>query len=107
MSPTALTVVYDAGCAFCRRCRDWLAAQPTHVPLRFEAAGGRPGELVVVADDGRAWTGPAAFVMCLWATTAYRPVSYRLRGRAGEAFFRAVSAERHALGAMLGAHGER
>jgi predicted DCC family thiol-disulfide oxidoreductase YuxK len=37
--PGGMTVIYDERCAFCRRCRLWLADQATHVPLRFLAAG--------------------------------------------------------------------
>ena len=98
-----LTVFYDEGCAFCCRCRDWLRAQPTFVPV--ELVGGappRPGELVVQADDGRVWTGLAAFTMCPWATKRYRSLSYTVTGPAAEAFFRNVSAHRERLAAMLG-----
>ena len=98
-----LTVFYDEGCAFCRRCRDWLQAQPTFVPLHLTPSPeSRPGELVVQADDGRVWTGPAAFTMCLWATKRYRSLSYSLTGPAAEAFFRTISANRRRLAAMLG-----
>jgi predicted DCC family thiol-disulfide oxidoreductase YuxK len=115
--PTRLTVVYDETCALCRRCRDWLATEPLEIELELLAAGSpaaqdRYGtlpwlgqELVVVADDGRAWVGPAAFLTCLWATRRWRPWSYRLAGPAfaplAERFFHAVSANRRRLGGML------
>jgi predicted DCC family thiol-disulfide oxidoreductase YuxK len=105
-----LTVLYDERCGVCRRARDWLMAQPTHVRLELLAAaspsartryGSVPWlgeELVVVADDGRVWAGPAAFLTCLWATRRYRPWSYRLAGESlaplAERFFRMVSKRR-------------
>jgi hypothetical protein len=102
--------------AFCAWCRSWLETQPLLVPVRFTPAGGpeavaRLGvlgtgaELVVVADDGRAWTGAAAFVMCLWATARHRDLAYALRlpvARMGaEAFFHAVTANRAILDRLL------
>jgi len=115
--PARLTVLYDERCALCRRCRDWLISQPTHLPIGFIAAGSpaassRYGDLpwlgadlVVVSDRGEAWIGPAAFLMCLWATVAYRPWSYRLSGRAlaplAERFFHLVSAHRLRIGGTL------
>ncbi len=111
-----LTVVYDADGAFCAWCRAWLCAQPLLVPVRFTPAGGAEAqarlgvlgagaELVVVADDGRAWTGAAAFVMCLWATARHRDLSHTLRlpvARMGaEAFFHALTANRAVLDRLL------
>ena len=60
-----LTVLYDAGCELCRRCRSWMESEPAWVELefvasssddartRFKAIPWRSGELVVVADDGK------------------------------------------------------
>lgn len=115
--PTGLTVFYDAGCALCCRCRDWLEGQPTQVPLRFQAADAELArrllpqipwlgtELVVVDDDGATWIGSAAFVVCLWATVRYRSWSWRLAGPRwaplAEGFFHLVSANRGRLGDRL------
>ncbi len=114
--PRHLTVVYDPDCALCRRCRSWLEAQPTYCPLSFlsaDDAAARAGmgrlpvgdELVVLADTGEVWVGPAAYVMCLWATRAYRHWSYRLSGRALEPLarrvFHAVTANRGTISALL------
>jgi predicted DCC family thiol-disulfide oxidoreductase YuxK len=111
-----LTVVYDPDGAFCAWCRAWLEHQPLLVPVRFSPVGGpeavaRLGvlgtgaELVVVAEDGRAWTGAAAFVMCLWATARHRDLASALRlpvARMGaEAFFHAVSAHHGVLDRLL------
>ncbi len=88
-----LTVLYDERCRFCLRCRDWLLGQACLVPLELLPAGfpaarkrypaaapwlGR--ELVVVDQAGRAWIGPDAYVMCLWATRRYRGWAHRLSG---------------------------
>ena len=111
-----LVVVYDPGAAFSAWCRSWLEAQPLLVPVRFTPVGGpealaRLGalgtgaELVVVADDGRAWTGAGAFVMCLWATARHRDLSQTLRlpgARMGaEAFFHALAEDRPLLDRLL------
>src|ERR671915_492668 len=85
-----LTVLYDETCSFCRRCRDWLLAQPCFLEVELLAAGSplakaRYGslpwlgkELVAVDDSGRVWIGPAAFLTSLWATRRYRAWAYRL-----------------------------
>lgn len=115
----ALTVLYDEECALCRRCRQWLEAQSTHLPVMFLAAQSREAvrrygsvpwlgvDLVVVDDDGNVWAGPAAFLMCLWATVDYRVWSYRLSGKAfaplAERFFHFVSSHRKGIGAVVGA----
>lgn len=111
-----LTVLYDADCELCRRCRDWLSAQPAFVPLEFVAAAsdeaaarfgnlGRGEQLVVVSDDGRVWAGSPAFVMSLWALKEWREWSLRLAAPGlsslAEAFFRVLSAERRRLAALF------
>jgi predicted DCC family thiol-disulfide oxidoreductase YuxK len=106
-----LTVLYDERCAVCRRARDWLLTQPTHIPVEMIAAGSpaaiaRYGsipwlgqELVAVDSMGRVWAGPAAFVTALWATKRYRGWSYRMAGDKlaplAESFFRMISKRRH------------
>jgi predicted DCC family thiol-disulfide oxidoreductase YuxK len=107
---TRLTILYDERCAFCLRCVDWLATQPCLVGVDLLAAGSSTArerygsvpwlgrELVVADDRGRVWMGPAAFLVCLWATARYRPWAYRLarRGWSGiaERFFIHVSKSR-------------
>ena len=117
---TRLTVLYDPTCPLCQRAQAWLAREPAYVELELLAADwqtlperlrwlpqvGR--ELVVVADDGRFWIGPSAFVMCLWALRRWRAWSMRLAhpllAPIARRFFRTVSARRRLLGAWLG-HG--
>lgn len=115
----SLLVLYDDECPLCIRCRQWLQAQASLVPLRFESCRSGAGrerfarlpwigdELVVVADDGRAWAGPAAFVVCLWALAGYRPLAWTLASPAlgwlARWVFRFVSANRAPLGSLLGA----
>jgi predicted DCC family thiol-disulfide oxidoreductase YuxK len=117
IAPTRLTVLFDERCAFCLRCRDWLAAQPCLVQVELLPAGsveardrfgGMPwlgNELVVVDERGEAWIGPAAFLTCLWATVRYRPWSYLLSrpGFSGqtERFFLHISKRRDRWGAWL------
>lgn len=110
-APGALTVAYDADCELCRRCRDWLARQPTFLPVRLVPADDPAlprlprGELVVLADTGEAWAGPQAFLMCLWATREYRSWSYRLSGPAfaplARRFFTSLSERRGTLSGLL------
>lgn len=90
--PTRFMVIYDGSCAFCERCRDWLAAEPTYVPLVFVRRDSHvaqqwlnqifddsdPAEMNVVDSEGRFYRGPAAWIACLWATRRYREWSYAL-----------------------------
>jgi predicted DCC family thiol-disulfide oxidoreductase YuxK len=115
--PTTLTILYDERCAFCLRCRDWLATQPCLVPVELLAAGSAEAhrrygsmpwlgkELVVVDGSGRVWAGPPAFLMSLWATARYRAWSYTLSKpgaeRHAERFFHYVSRRRGAWGSRL------
>ncbi len=111
-----LTVVYDPDDGFCAWCRAWLEVQPLLVPVRFTPAEGPEAQarlgvlgtgakLVVLADDGRAWTEAAAFVMCLWATAAHRSLAAAVRlplARMGaEAFFHQVTADSAVLDRLL------
>ena len=107
-----LTVLYDERCERCRRWADWLAAQPSFVPVELLPAGSRVAhvryphvrrwlgrELVVVDNEARAWAGPPAFVMCLWATIRFRwAASFAARplvAPIANAWFRHYSAGRH------------
>lgn len=115
--PLRLVVVYDETCALCRKAREWLLTQTTFIPLELLAAGSSEArhrygslpwlgeELVVVDQDGRAWIGPAAFLMAMWATHRYRHWSYRLSGPAfaplAEQFFHRISSKRRRIGAVL------
>ena len=112
-----LTVLYDAGCEVCARCRYWLAAQPTFVTLEFlpchsDAARARYGEvpwlgqeLVVVSDEGDVWAGTAAFLVCLWALVEWRDASYSLTAMPlvpfVERFFHALSSRRRWIATFL------
>ncbi len=115
----ALTIVYDAGCPFCQRCRAWVEGQLAIVPCRFvpltsararSLMGGRiPGdgrELVVVADDGAFWAGSDAFLMVLWALEDYRGFASLLSARPvrpfAELFFGVVSSSRPLLSSIFG-----
>lgn len=117
-NPQSITVLYDSECALCRRCRAWLETQRTWVPVHFLAASAeearqrRPDlpwlgdNLVVVGDSGEVWVGPAAFLICLWATVDYRGWASRLSGPSfapmAERFFHTVSSNRTRLGAVIG-----
>lgn len=99
-----LYVLFDAQCAMCVRCRDWLARQPAFVQLQFIALtspeAGRlvsglgslnPGEqLVVIADTGAVYRGASAWIMCLWALERYRLHARRLSNPALLPFARVV-----------------
>lgn len=100
-----LTVLYDARCPLCTRFHDWLADQPVLVPLDLVPVGSAEArrrfptldhartleEVTVVADDGAVWTGPSAWVMCLWATARHRPLAERLATPAGLPLARAAA----------------
>ena len=87
-----LNVIYDAECALCRRCREWLRNQPSFVELAFTPLQALdieerfPGlgqyeprkQLVVVSDEGGVYLGAAAWIMCLYALEEYRELSLHL-----------------------------
>jgi predicted DCC family thiol-disulfide oxidoreductase YuxK len=87
-----LSILYDAECEVCRRCRDWLRRQPAFVRLEFiplqtpglakqfpgvEAFDARE-QLLVIADTGALYRGAHAWVMCLWALQDYRRIAQRM-----------------------------
>jgi predicted DCC family thiol-disulfide oxidoreductase YuxK len=116
-SPVALTILYDATCALCVRCRAWLESQRSYVPLRFlpcaspearEAYGEVPWlgeELVVVGDSGEVWAGPAAFLVALWSLVEWREWAYRISSPElaplAERFFQAISGNRKTMASLL------
>jgi predicted DCC family thiol-disulfide oxidoreductase YuxK len=105
-----LTLLYDASCPICVRCRDWIETQRSFVPIELLAASSAEArrrygevpwlgeELVVASDDGEVWAGAAAFLVALWALEDYREWSYRLTGntlsKVAERFFAALSHRR-------------
>ncbi len=113
-----LVVLYDAHCAVCVRCRRFVEARETLVPVRFfdcrsAEARTRYGaipflvhELVVVDERGRFWAGPAAFVMTLWAIAPLRGLAECLASPAlswlTTRAFSFVSANRVLLGWIFG-----
>ena len=113
----SLTVFYDETCAFCVRCRAWLARQRPSVPLSFvrkSAAAERSPEiaklvagsdLVLVADNGDAWLGDAAFLMILFVLPPYKSWARQLSKPGlrpyARAFFETLSTHRGVLSAFL------
>ena len=87
-----LYVLFDAQCELCVRCRNWLAKQPTFVPLSFIALQStkaerrfpgidalKPSEqLLVISNEGSVYRGAHAWIMCLWALQNYREYAQRL-----------------------------
>lgn len=100
-----LTVLYDSGCPLCSLFREWLAGQPALVQLDLVPAesaearirfptldhGRTMEEITVVGDDGSIWTGEHAWVTCLWALAAYRPLAERLATPSGLKMARAMA----------------
>ncbi|PSJ30013.1 DUF393 domain-containing protein [Streptosporangium nondiastaticum] len=97
-----LTVLYDAHCSLCTFVRNWLVRQQQLVPLDLVPAGsdeaGRrfPGldhaaayeEITVVGDGGQVYRGASAWIVCLWALSAYRPLAHRISTPSGMVFAR-------------------
>ncbi|KYF82140.1 hypothetical protein BE11_30385 [Sorangium cellulosum] len=113
-----ITVLYDADCALCVRCREWMGRQDALVEIEFLPAGSGEAaarfgdvpwlgeDLVVVSDRGEVWAGPAAFIVALWALERYREWSYRLSGdtlsKVAEGFFHALSGNRRWMARWFG-----
>ncbi len=113
-----LTVIYDATCGFCVRCREWLEEQPAFLELeclwsrssevasRFPGlVGPGPADLIVVDDEGGVYRGAAAWIMCLYALREYREWSLRLASPALLPFarkaFEALSASRGVISRLF------
>jgi predicted DCC family thiol-disulfide oxidoreductase YuxK len=115
-----LTVLYDASCGFCVRCRAWMAEQPAYLEIEFlhagspEAARRFPGvdrdDLAVVDDEGGIYRGSDAFILCLWALREYRELSLDLAGPAlkplARVVFATVSSGRRWISRLLGMKSE-
>jgi predicted DCC family thiol-disulfide oxidoreductase YuxK len=87
-----LYVLFDAECALCCRCRDWIMRQPAYLPLYFiplqspDIAQRFPGiealkpneQLLLISDGGAVYRGASAWIICLWALRKYRLHAQRL-----------------------------
>lgn len=87
-----LTLFHDPECPLCARFLRWLVTQESDLSFRaipYHSEQARKcfplidslqadENIVVLADDGRWWQGPAAWVTCLWALKEYREWSFRL-----------------------------
>jgi len=113
-----LTVLYDATCGFCVKCRWWIQNQPKLVevemlPSRFaearerfpELADGKE-ELVAIDENGGVYRGTNAWLMTLWALEEYREWAERLASPALRPFargaFAIVSGSRKKLSSWFG-----
>jgi predicted DCC family thiol-disulfide oxidoreductase YuxK len=113
-----ITVLFDAKCGFCCRCRNWMLSQSRFLEIEFlpkESIGARErypdidsvdDELLVIDDEGGLYRGPSAFLMCLYALTEYREWSVRLSNPAlmplARKGFELVSTRRHHINEWLG-----
>lgn len=110
-----LFVVYDPRCGLCSQIKDWLGRQPAYVPMHFVPSGSPvvhqllpslpAGELAVISDEGDAWIGNRAWILCLWALREYRGWASRLARPAllpfAQQAFAALSRNRGALSRLL------
>ena len=121
----SLTIFHDPSCGLCRRFRQWLESQTLWLKVEFvgydapEAARrfpdigemGADREIVVLADDGKWWQGPEAWLICLWATREHRVFSHQLAAPRFRPWLRrivhAVSFNRVRISALLGLRSER
>ena len=88
----SLTLVSGVAWPLSPRARQWFAREPKFVRMdveapgsdglrrRFDAlpAGAGECDLAAIADDGRMWRGPSAWVMALWALEAHRRTAVEL-----------------------------
>lgn len=114
-----LTILHDTSCAFCRRCVEWLKAQPKYLELEFIPADSSlveyrypelkteflKKELTVIDDEGGVYYGENAYVICLYALRKYRKWSVRLGNPGTRPFVRkalqAVTEQRHTLSELF------
>ncbi len=87
----SFTVLYDAHCAFCQRCRNWLEHQAQRIALDFipydsplvatrfpQLDANRHVELTVISNRGDVYYADKAFIMCLYALHEYHLWSEKL-----------------------------
>lgn len=114
-----LTILHDRDCGFCRRCVEWLKAQPKHLELEFLPADSPlvaqrfpelkrallKSELTVIDDEGGVYYSENAYVICLYALRDYREWSIRLSHPGARPFVRkalnAVTQHRHTLSELF------
>lgn len=101
-----------------------MSDQPSAYELRFVPAGSddarrlfpafhspaRPEELVAISEDGAVYRGEAAFIVCLYALDACRPLAVRL-ARPGfrplaRQVFSLLSTNRMRISDFLGLHSD-
>jgi len=115
-----LTVLYDAQCELCCAASEWLAAQPTHIPVTLVAAGSDEararfpgldhaatmGQLTAIGDEGDVYHDDKAWLVSLWATREHRAWAMRLAApgvrRLRRGFTAWVGRHRRALGPVAG-----
>jgi predicted DCC family thiol-disulfide oxidoreductase YuxK len=113
-----ITVLFDAQCGFCCRCKDWMLCQSRFLDIefipkdsiwarsRYPHIDSAEDELLVIDDAGGLYRGPAAFLMCLYALVEYRGWSLRLSTPAlmplARKAFELVSTRRHHINEWLG-----
>ncbi|MEU6340478.1 DCC1-like thiol-disulfide oxidoreductase family protein [Streptomyces sp. NPDC046977] len=99
-----LTVLYDPDCGLCSFVRGWLSRQRQLVPLETVPAASDEArrrfprldhastlrEITVIGDSGQVYRGDAAWLVCLWALSEYRPTAHRLSTRSGAPLARAA-----------------
>ncbi|MGW0551279.1 thiol-disulfide oxidoreductase DCC family protein [Streptomyces altiplanensis] len=116
-----LTVLYDAQCSLCVHLRNWLLRQRQLVPLDLVPAGSDEArrryprldhartlrEITLIGDRGQVYTGPAAWVVCLWALADHRAKAHWLATPAGAPFVRVsmLAAAKYRGAAPAGAGG--
>jgi predicted DCC family thiol-disulfide oxidoreductase YuxK len=112
-----LIVLYDQDCGLCCRVRRMLEAEPQYVPIEFlasvceEARSRYPtlagqGELVAIDDAGGVYEGTDAYLITMYCSERFRPLSLRLgspllKPLARQAFA-ALGHSRRVLSGLLG-----
>jgi len=121
-----LYVLYDANCGLCSSVHEWVEQQLQLIPMEFIAAnspracqlfpalsrlGARPEELIVVDDIGGVYREDRAWIICLFALTEYRGLSFRLGSPTllplARKAFSFLSKRRAALSELLGMPSDR
>lgn len=115
-----LYVLFDETCGFCCQCADWLATQPTFIPVRCLPAGApqtkdafptlrrtaQKAELIAIDDEGGVYREADAWIAVMWTLKGYRSWAKRLsnptlRPLARNAF-QFISGNRHKVSEWFG-----
>ena len=115
MTPSGLTVLYDADCPVCRQARRWAERQRQLVPLRFIPSGSPAAtqrfprldvqstrrDVTAITDDGAVFRDDQAWIAVLWCVATTRATAVQLLHGRRTRMFRSVKGATEAIRSIV------